>query len=48
MKTKLYKSEAWLRLNFLTKKLSIDEIAALAGVSGRTIRTELQNRGLLR
>lgn len=47
MKTKLYKSEAWLRLHFLTKKLSIDEIAALAGVSGRTIRSELQLRKLI-
>lgn len=46
-KSKVYKSAAWLKLHYSDKKLSIDEIAALAGVSGRTIRSELKLKGLI-
>lgn len=47
-KIKLYESDAWLRLQFVTKKKTIDEIAEMCGCSHNTIRTRLKKLKLIR
>ena len=47
-KAKLHKSEAYLRLMFITKNKTIDEIAEELGLSHNTIRQALKEKGLLR
>lgn len=47
-KSKPHKSEAYLKLMFITKGKTIDEIAAELGVSHNTIRTALKEKGLLK
>lgn len=48
MKVKPYKSVAWLRLQYVTNKKSIDEIAEWCGVSHNTIRQALKDNGFIR
>lgn len=47
-KPKLYTSEAWLKSKYLKEGKSIDDIAAICGVSHNTIRTALLNAKLIR
>lgn len=42
-KPKLYQSKSWLTLQHYTKKKSVDEIAAMCGVSHMTIRRAMEN-----
>lgn len=47
-KPKLYMSEAWLRLQYLTNKKSVEQIAKECGVAKNTIRTQLKKHGLVK
>lgn len=47
-KVKLYKSAEWLRMMFVLKKKSIEEMAAEAGCSTNSIRKGLKEQGLIR
>ena len=47
-KAKLHKSEAYLKLMFITKGKSIDDIAKELGVSHNTIRQALKEKGLIK
>lgn len=42
----MHKSKVWLQKRYLDDKLSIDEIAKLAGVSAQTIYVYLRKFGL--
>lgn len=46
--SKLYKSEAWLRLRYVSQGKKIKEIADECGVVELTIRRELEKLGLIR
>jgi predicted DNA-binding protein YlxM (UPF0122 family) len=45
---KLHQNRAWLRKKYVLDKMSIDEIAELAGVTSRTIYNKLKDYELLR
>jgi len=47
MGQKLYHSEAWLRLRYITQRASISEMAKEAEVSEMTIRRALESNGLI-
>jgi hypothetical protein len=47
-KVKLYDSPEWLRLQFLTKKKTIEEIAKECSCSTNTIRTRLKQLKLIK
>lgn len=47
-KIKLYESEEWLRLQFVTKKKTIEEIAEMCNCSTNSIRTRLKKAKLIR
>ena len=47
-KLKLYDSDDWLKLQFVTKKKTIEEIAAMCECSTNTIRTRLKAMKLIR
>jgi len=48
MPTALYKSERWLRVQYLTLKKSPEDIAALCGVSQMTIYRYIEKYKLKR
>jgi transposase len=43
---KLYESKIWLRRQHITNGKSVDEIAAMCGVSHMTIRRKMENFGI--
>ncbi|WMI33709.1 helix-turn-helix DNA binding domain protein [Streptomyces phage Patelgo] len=45
---KKYLSKTWLRLQFVTNKKSIDDIAAECNVNSRTIRRKLEEFELIK
>lgn len=47
-KLKLYESDAWLRMMYSTKRMSIDEMAEAAKCSPNSIRKGLKRLGLIR
>lgn len=47
-RVKLYDSPEWLRLQFLTNRKTIDEIAAMCGCSSNTIRDRLKKQKLIK
>lgn len=48
MAVKLHDSRNWLTRKYVVDRLSDEEIAKLAGVTARTIRTKIKEFGLKR
>lgn len=46
-RSKIYESEAWLKMNFLIKGLKPSAMAKIAKCSENTIRTNLKKHGLI-
>ena len=45
---KLYNNKVWLTKKYTVDKLTVDEIAEICGVTGRTIYNKLKEHGLLK